>query len=406
MSTNGSRDVRVSVRNPWKVFGPNERAIMDEEWVRSATRAEVQERTGHVIGVRDVSFDVGIGEVFVVMGLSGSGKSTLIRCLIRLIEPTEGTVLIDGENILDYDEYQTIELRRHKTGMVFQHYGLFPHRNVIDNAAYGLEVQGLDKTSRNERARMALAAVGLEGWEHHYPDELSGGMQQRVGIARALALDPEILLMDEPFSGLDPLIRRQMQDELVKLQDQLQKTIIFITHDLLEALKLGDNIAILRDGVVIQQGTPEQIVMHPADDYVSEFVKDVSKARVMGVTSIMHEPELILDASQSPEVAQAVMQESGAGTAFVCGNDKLLKGLVTVDQFTARAVTALLEACVTNYAKVDPDTSVQDLLPLVAEHEHPIAVVDDDGRLMGAVDRATVLDSLAESQAEQANPQN
>ena len=279
MAQTTSRDVRISVRNLWKVYGPHASSLLSEEWVHEASRREVQERTGHVIGVRNVSFDVHEGEVFVVMGLSGSGKSTLVRCLIRLIEPTQGVIEVDGEDVTGYSDSQLIHLRRAKVGMVFQHYGLMPHRRVLDNVAYGLEVQGIDKATRYKKAREVVERVGLEGWEESYPGELSGGMQQRVGIARALAVDPPILLMDEPFSGLDPLIRREMQDEMVTLLEQIEKTIVFITHDLNEALKLGDRIAIMRDGEVIQVGTPEEIVMLPADAYVSEFARDVSKGQ-------------------------------------------------------------------------------------------------------------------------------
>ena len=349
----GSRETRVSVHNLWKVFGPHGNRILDEDggWAKTATRAEVQEKTGHVIALRDVSFDMAVGEVFTVMGLSGSGKSTLIRCLIRLIEPTRGSIEIDGSDITKYNAEQIINLRRKKTAMIFQHYGLFPHKNVIDNAAYGLELQGIREEERHAKAQKALDQVGLAGWENHYPDELSGGMQQRVGIARALTLDPEILLMDEPFSGLDPLIRRQMQDQLIELQNELQKTIIFITHDLLEALKLGDHILVLKDGSISQLGTPEEIVMDPADDYVRKFVKDVSRARVMGVDRFMRPTSEI----------------------------KLTN----------------------NSQQVDVKTKVQDLLPLVARSPDPIAVVNDDGQVIGAVDRPTVLDSLAESQEQQ-----
>jgi glycine betaine/proline transport system ATP-binding protein len=400
MSQNNPQDIRVRVRGLWKVFGPDERMLLNEDWVQKATKTEVQERTGHVIAVRDVSFHVRTGEVFVVMGLSGSGKSTLIRCLIRLIEPSEGTVEFDGENVLDYDQQQIIEFRRHKTGMVFQHYGLFPHRNVIDNVAYGLEVQGIDRETRYEKACETLELVGLKGWESSYPDELSGGMQQRVGIARALTLDPGILLMDEPFSGLDPLIRRQMQNELIKLQSRLHKTIVFITHDLLEALKLGDRIAILRDGAIIQQGTPEQIVMAPVDDYVAEFVKDISKARVMRVEAIMHEPPLVLDASQSPRAAADLMREREMTVAFVVSGDRRVHGLMTLDRAIV-AATSCQEAC-SGCEQVSADTSVQNLIPVVARTDQPIAIVDEQGRLLGAVDRPTVLDSLAESQAERA----
>lgn len=396
------RDVRIAVRNLWKVFGPDEHTILGEDWVRTATKAEVQRHTGNVIAVRDVSFDVRVGEVFVVMGLSGSGKSTLVRCLIRLIEPTQGMIEIDGENVLEYDQKQLIELRRSKTGMIFQHYGLFPHLNVIDNTAYGLKVQGIDKESRYRKAREVLEQVGLQGWEHAYPNELSGGMQQRVGIARALALDPEILLMDEPFSGLDPLIRRQMQDELIELQQRLQKTIVFVTHDLLEALRLGDRIGIMRDGAISQQGTPEQIVMAPADDYVRDFVKDVSKIRVMTVKSIMYEPQAVFDASQSLQAAITLMRANETSTAFVVSTDRLLRGLITLDgagKAAASGVCVLREAPLSECAQVSHRTRVQDLIPLMAESEHPIAVVDDQGHLLGAVDRLTLLKALCEDYA-------
>lgn len=403
MTDEDQQELKVSVRNLWKIFGSKDKELLEEDWVYSATRDEVQERTEHVIAIRDVSFDVSTGEVFVVMGLSGSGKSTLIRCLLRLIEPTQGTVEVDGENILEYDKDQLIEFRRKKASMVFQHYGLLPHRNIIDNVAFGLETQGLDQKNRRNQAREALERVGLSGWEDSYPDELSGGMQQRVGIARALALDPEILLMDEPFSGLDPLIRRQMQIELVALQEQLGKTIIFITHDLLEALKLGDRIAILKDGEIVQLGTPEQIVMNPIGDYVKEFVKDVSKARVMGVKSIMHEP-VMLDVSQSPQTAQEVMQANQLTSAYVVDSNKLLEGLVTVKKAKKAAKNGqqnLQEILIDSYVKVEPNTSVQDLIPIVTRSEYPIAVVNNEDRLLGTVDRRAVLNSLAESHVEQ-----
>ena len=401
-----SRETRVAVRDLWKVFGPDGQRVLQEDggWAQSASREQVQEKTGHVIAIRDISFDVHVGEVFVVMGLSGSGKSTLVRCLIRLIEPTQGIVEIDGENVLEYDVEQIIELRRHKTGMVFQHYGLFPHRNVMDNVAYGLEVQGIEKESRYATALDVLARVGLKGWEESYPDELSGGMQQRVGIARALALDPEILLMDEPFSGLDPLIRRQMQDELIELQKQLHKTIVFITHDLLEALKLGDRIAILRGGSMVQLGTPEQIVMTPADDYVEEFVKDVSKARVMRVTSIMRPPALVLEHSQRLHSAVTLLRENNADAAFVAQSDGSYAGMVTLEGLSRaeHEGSSDLSAAIDDSAdSVSPETSVQDLIPMVAGTRHPIAVVDEK-RLLGEVDRPIVLDSLAESHAARA----
>ena len=347
------QDVRISVRNLWKVFGSNANSLLNQPWTKQASQKDIQERTGHVVAVKDVSFDVREGEVFVVMGLSGSGKSTLIRCLIRLVEPTQGAIEIDGEDICRYDRQQLIKLRREKMGMVFQHYGLMPHKNVLDNAAYALEIKGHSKTNRHRKAREVLERVGLGGWEESYPDELSGGMQQRVGIARALALDPMLLLMDEPFSGLDPLIRREMQSELVNLQSQIQKTIVFITHDLNEALRLGDYIAIMRDGEIIQMGTAEEIVSAPADSYVTEFVQGISKTQVMGAASIMEEP-------------------SARDTS----------------QFSS-------------YPQTTPTTSIDNLVPLAAQSELPIAVIGDDGQLLGVVPRTTLLTSIADSQKTQ-----
>ena len=269
-----------------KVFGEDlaaARALLDE----GASRQDVVDRTGCLVAVRDATFSVQRGETFVVMGLSGSGKSTLIRCLSRLIEPTSGTVEIDGTPIGDLDDHELRELRRSRLSMVFQHFGLFPHRTVIDNVAFGLEIQGVPKADRYERALEVLSAVGLSGWADHFPQQLSGGMQQRVGLARALCVEPEILFFDEPFSALDPLIRRDMQDELLSLQAGMRRTLVFITHDFHEALKLGDRIAIMKDGEFVQVGTPEQIVSSPADDYVREFTEDAPKTRVITVGSVM-----------------------------------------------------------------------------------------------------------------------
>ncbi len=265
----------IQVERLWKIFGDDVDRVFDPAHI-DKSRDEIQDELGAVVALREVSFEVEAGHVFVVMGLSGSGKSTLARCLIRLVEPTRGAIHFDGEDIRDYASKELTEFRRNKIAMVFQHYGLLPHRNVLDNVAYGLEIQGEDEQTRYRAAAEAIETVGLDGWEDYYPSEMSGGMQQRVGIARALAVDPEVLIMDEPFSGLDPLIRRHMQDELISIETQLHKTIVFITHDLNEAIKLGDRIAIMRDGVIVQQGTPEEIVTHPADDYVADFVRDVA----------------------------------------------------------------------------------------------------------------------------------
>ena len=270
---------QIQVEALWKVFGDDADRVFEPEYA-TKSRDEIQEELGAVIALRDVSLSVASGEIFVVMGLSGSGKSTLARCLIRLVEATRGAIRFDGEDILEYGSSELTEFRRKKIAMVFQHYGLLPHRPVLDNVAFGLEIQGIDKPARYEAAKAAIETVGLDGWESYYPREMSGGMQQRVGIARALAVDPDVLIMDEPFSGLDPLIRRRMQDELISLEGQLHKTIVFITHDLNEAIKLGDRVAIMRDGAIVQEGSPEEIVTRPADDYVADFVRDVSAAEV------------------------------------------------------------------------------------------------------------------------------
>jgi glycine betaine/proline transport system ATP-binding protein len=341
--TEHETEVTVSCRGLWKVYGPHAGRIVGSPDA-SLPRAELLAKTGCVAAVRDVSFDVVPGEVFVVMGLSGSGKSTLVRMINRLHDPTAGQILIDGEDVLKASTERLREIRRKKISMVFQHFGLFPHRRIADNVAYGLEVQGVDKADRLATAHGILNVVGLEGWGDHYPEELSGGMQQRVGLARALATDPEIMLFDEPFSALDPLIRRDMQDEVIRLQRELRKTMIFITHDLMEALKLGDRIAIMKDGTFVQVGTPEEVVARPADDYVADFTKDVPRAHVLTARTIMRPPD-----------------GDGAGEG----------------------------------PTVAPDTVVQDLLPLVAEGDAVVRVVDD-GTLVGLVDRRAVMASLIE----------
>ena len=271
---------KIVCKDIWKVFGPNEKNVLTN-LDKNLSRSEVQEKTGHVVAVKDVTFSVQKGETFVVMGLSGSGKSTLVRCLSRLIEPTHGQVSIDGHDITKMSNKDLTELRRNRMSMVFQHFGLFPHRRVIENIGYGLEIRGVKKKDRIEKSMETLSLVGLDGWDQHYPRELSGGMQQRVGLARALAVDPEILIFDEPFSALDPLIRREMQDELLSIQKMVQKTMVFITHDFSEAIKMGDHIAIMKDGEISQVGTPEEIVANPIDQYVKDFTEDVPKYKVL-----------------------------------------------------------------------------------------------------------------------------
>ena len=334
--------ITVACRNVWKVYGPKAESIVGSADA-SLSRQELMEKTGCVAAVRDVSFEVSPGEVFVVMGLSGSGKSTLVRCLTRLIEPTAGQVLIDGEDVLKIGEERLREIRRTKVSMVFQHFGLLPHRRIIENVAFGLEVRGIEKVERLAAAQKVIEVVGLDGWADSYPDELSGGMQQRVGLARALATDPEIMLFDEPFSALDPLIRRDMQDEVVRLQKEVKKTMIFITHDLMEALKLGDRIAIMKDGHFVQVGTPEEVVAHPADDYVADFIRDVPRAHVLTVRTIMRPVDGALD--YAGDVAAA--------------------------------------------------TIVQDLLPMVVEEQRPYRVIDGEAQI-GIVDRTAVLSAMIE----------
>jgi glycine betaine/proline transport system ATP-binding protein len=276
----------IAVSHLWKVFGPRPERVVGSP-LADLSRAELRARTGCLAAVRDVSFDVRPGEVFVVMGLSGSGKSTLVRCLTRLIEPTSGEISIDGEPVREMNAKRLRDLRRRRVAMVFQHFGLLPHRQVLDNIAYGLEIQGVGRAERHRRAGEMLGLVGLDGHEHQYPDQLSGGMQQRVGLARALATDPAVLLFDEPFSALDPLIRRDMQTEVRRLHAEVGKTLLFITHDLAEALTLGDRIAVLRDGELVQVGTPEDLVGAPADDYVADFVRDVPRSDVLTLRWIM-----------------------------------------------------------------------------------------------------------------------
>ncbi len=291
----------ISVKNLWKVFGANADKVVGSPLV-NLSRSELRTQTGNTIAVRDVSFDVAPGEVFVVMGLSGSGKSTLVRCMTRLIEPTQGSMTFEGEDILKVDNARLRELRKTRFSMVFQHFGLLPHRNVIDNIAYSLEINGVNKADRHKRANEVIELVGLQGYSHAYPEQLSGGMQQRVGLARALAVDPQVLFLDEPFSALDPLIRRDMQQEVIRLHRELGKTMVFITHDLSEAVKVGDRIAIMRDGAIVQIGTPEDLVANPADEYVANFVRDIAKSHVLTLKHLARKAQAG-EATDGPELA-------------------------------------------------------------------------------------------------------
>ncbi|MFI0446303.1 glycine betaine/L-proline ABC transporter ATP-binding protein [Actinomadura sp. 6N118] len=335
----------ISVRGLWKIFGPREHRVIGTPDAE-LSRAELREKTGCTAAVREVDFDVAPGEVFVVMGLSGSGKSTLVRCLARLVEPTAGEVFIGGDDMARATARELREIRRHRIAMVFQHFGLLPHRRVIDNVAYGLEIQGIGRERRHARAREILGLVGLEGYDAAYPEELSGGMRQRVGLARALAVDPDVLLFDEPFSALDPLIRRDMQNEVIRLHREVGKTLVFITHDLSEALKLGDRIAIMRDGAIVQTGTPEQLVGAPADDYVADFTRDIAKANVLTLRWL----------------AREARPGEGAGGPELPGS-----------------------------------TLVRDAVRPVLEADGPVRVVTD-GELDGVVDRDAVLSVVADGE--------
>jgi glycine betaine/proline transport system ATP-binding protein len=307
-------DPALSVRHLWKIFGRGADGIIGTPDA-DLSRADLKEKTGCVVGVKDVSFDVAPGEVFVVMGLSGSGKSTLVRCLTRLIEPTSGQVVIDGHDVTKASEGELRDLRRKHTSMVFQHFGLLPHRQVIDNVAYGLEIRGIKKKERRSKAEEIVNLVGLSGYEFSYPDQLSGGMQQRVGLARALANDPTLLLFDEPFSALDPLIRRDMQNEVIRLHHELGKTMVFITHDLQEALKLGDRILIMRDGALVQIGTPDEVVGAPADDYVRDFTSEVPKSHVLTLKWVMREPRPE-DSTEGPVMTSDTIVRQAARAAL------------------------------------------------------------------------------------------
>ena len=338
-----TEDPAVHVEGLWKIFGPRADKIIGTDEA-NLSRKELQEKTGHVVGIRDVSFDVAPGEVFVVMGLSGSGKSTLVRLLTRLIEPTAGTVELYGEKITGMDDSALLDTRRRKVSMVFQHFGLLPHRKVVDNVAFGLEVRGEGKSERRNRAQEMVDLVGLTGYENNYPDQLSGGMQQRVGLARALAADPEVLMFDEPFSALDPLIRRDMQNEVIRLHDEVGKTMVFITHDLAEALKLGDRILIMRDGEIVQIGTPDEVVGAPADEYVRDFTSEVPKSHVLTLKWVMRPDteDLPADAPSLPydqivrDAARIVLNNQGP--CRVVDGDKVV-GMVD-DEDILRVVVA------------------------------------------------------------------
>lgn len=385
---------KIEVKNLTKIFGSQPQQGL-KRLLNGEQKEDILAETGMTVGVNQASFSVEAGEFFVIMGLSGSGKSTLIRLVNRLIEPTSGEVLIDGNNIVKMGKKELIETRRKKLGMVFQQFGLFPHRTVIQNVAYGLEIQGVKKEERFKRAQKSIEDVGLQGYEQSYPKELSGGMQQRVGLARALANDSDILLMDEAFSALDPLIRKEMQDELLNLQNKLGKTVLFITHDLDEALKLGDRIAIMKNGEIVQVGTADEILENPANEYVSNFVKDVDRSKVLMASHVMKKPAVHIIDKSGALAAVRKMEEVGASSIFVVDKENNFKGLLTIDHaIDAYKKNAPIESVlIEDIHEISPETPLNDLFGVAVEAKYPLAVVES-GKLLGIVSRVSILSGL------------
>lgn len=390
---------KIKVENLTKVFGKKPKRAL-ELLAQNKSKEEILRETGMTVGVNRANFEVKEGEMFVIMGLSGSGKSTLVRMLNRLIEPTSGNIWIDGENLVTMNKEKLRDVRRKKISMVFQKFALFPFRTILENIEYGLEIQGVSKEERRKKALDSLRLVGLEGYGDKYPDELSGGMQQRVGLARALVNDPDILLMDEAFSALDPLIRKEMQDELIDLQTKMQKTIVFITHDLDEALRLGDRILIMKDGTIMQIGTPEEILTNPKNDYVEKFVADVNRSKVITASKVMIRPETVNIEKDGPRVALKRMKKAGISSIFVTNRNRELLGIVHADRVAAlikageHSIASIIEK---DIPQVDPDMTIDELLDIVSTSPVPVSVVAD-GKLQGIIVRGAVLAALSGSE--------
>ena len=386
---------KLEVKNVSKVFGPSSKKVLGQ-LEKNFDKQDVLAETSHAIGVYKASFEVEEGEVFVIIGLSGSGKSTLIRCLNLLNKPTSGSIIVDGEDIVKYDRKQLRDFRRHKAAMVFQNFALLSHKNVLDNVAFGLKIRGISRDEARAKAKDMLSMVGLEGYEESPVNALSGGMKQRVGLARALANDPEILLMDEAFSALDPIVRRDMQFELIKLQKKLKKTIVFITHDINEAFKLGDRVAIMKDARIVQIGTPEEILANPCDDYVEKFTVDIEKTKVLPVRSIMSVPGCLTKIKDGPKVALQEMKANSVSSAYVVDEKLHLLGIVTLSA-AVKAIEekrSLADIMHTDVIEVDQETIISDLVPLATQSAYPIAVKDEQGRLTGIVTRVAILSHL------------
>lgn len=387
---------KLKVEHVSKIFGRNPKSILKKLNKDGGTKENIEKETGHTVGVHDVSFEVEEGEIFVIMGLSGSGKSTLIRCLNLLNVPTGGKIFIGDEEITAYNKSQLRKFRQDKIAMVFQHFGILTHRTVLNNVEYGLEIKGMPKSEREKTARTVIETVGLGGWEDKMPSQLSGGMQQRIGLARALATEPDILLMDEPFSALDPLIRREMQQELLDIQNKLKKTIVFITHDVNEAFKLGDRVAVMKAGKVVQIGTPEEILSNPADDYIKDFVQDIDRTKILQAKNVMFKPTAIGTIKGGIKLAIKEMKDNGISSLFILDSERKLQGIITIDDAIKanqedKKMTDILR---NDFETTDLEAYVQDLIPKATESKFPIAVVDENNKLLGIIVRVSVLSAL------------
>ncbi|MEL6224197.1 MAG: glycine betaine/L-proline ABC transporter ATP-binding protein [Cyanobacteria bacterium J06626_14] len=386
---------KIRIENLIKIYGENTQRAL-RMFRQGGDRDQIQRETSSVLGVADVSFSIGEGELFVIMGLSGSGKSTLVRCLNRLIKPTSGHIFIDDEDVAHVDEQRMRELRRTKIAMVFQRFGLFPHKSVVENVEYGLKVQGMELSERRNKALETLEIVGLSQWADYAPSSLSGGMQQRVGLARALATDAPILLMDEAFSALDPLIRRGMQDELIRLQNELKKTIVFISHDIQEALRIGDRVAVMKDGCIVQIGSPEELVTHPADDYIREFMQDVNRAQVLKTGSIVRKTVPLILGKGAAASGLEEMRANQRNQMYVVDRHNHPVGLVgraELEQAVEHGVENITDVMTTDFPRVTTAVSLEQIFHLCLDGM-PIAVINQKGKFKGVVEQSDIFASI------------
>lgn len=395
INNNNNNETIFSVQNLYKIYGSEKsKAIKLKE--SGTDKNTIYKKTGTTVALYDVSLDIKKGEVFVIIGLSGSGKSTLARCFNLLNKPSQGKILFKGKDINKFSKQELIKYRRNNISMVFQNFGLMSHRNVIGNVEYGLEIKGISKEERHNKAMELISMVGLDGYENEPIASLSGGMKQRVGIARALANNPEVLIMDEPFSALDPLVRKDMQFELLTIQRKLDKTIIFITHDINEAFKLGDRVAIMKDGQLIQVDTPEQMSSNPADDYVKQFIDSADKTQVISVKNVMSTPNSIVRLKDTPAYATRVMRANKISTAYVVKEKMQLQGIITIDDAIRanKENLTISDVLIKDIKITTPDSLLTDIITMAAETKYPLCVVDDDGSLKGIVSKADVLASI------------